>query len=81
MLTLGDALSEMELGKDLLIEVEGYRLARLATGRELGWQVRVLGSAASRGGRRVMVRLGCILEACGCQLQRWFGFESSSTVG
>jgi len=81
MLTLGDALSEMELRKDLLVEVEGYRLARLATGRELGWQVRVIGTAASRGGRLVMVRLGCFLEACGCQLQRWFAIESGSTVG
>ena len=81
MLTLGDALSEMELRKGLLVEAEGYRLARLATGRELGWQVRVIGTAASRGGRRVLVRLGCLLEACGCQLQRWFEAESGRTVG
>jgi hypothetical protein len=81
MLTLGDALSEMELRKDLLVEVEGYRLAKLATGRELGWQVRVMRTAASQGVRRLMVRLGCFLEACGCQLQRWFAIESGSTVG
>ena len=81
MLTLGDALSEMELRKGLVVEAEGYRLARLATGRELGWQVRVIGTAASRGGRRVLVRLGCLLEACGCQLQRWFAVESRRTAG
>ena len=81
MLTLGDALSELELRKEILTEVEGYRLAKLATGRELGWQVRVLGAAASRGGRRVMFGLGCILEACGCQLQRWFAVEPSSEAG
>ena len=81
MLTFGDALSEMELRKDLLVEVEGYRQARLATGRELGWQVRVIGSATTRGIRRLMVRLGCLLEACGCQLQRWFASESGTTVG
>jgi hypothetical protein len=81
MLTLGDALSEMELRKDLLVEVEGYRQARLATGREMGWQVRVLGTAASRGVRRLMVRLGCFLEACGRQLQRWFAVESRRPAG
>ena len=81
MLTLGDALSEMDLRKDLLVEVEGYGQARLATGRELGWQVRVMGSAASRGVRRLMVRLGRLLEACGCQLQRWFTSESGTAVG
>ena len=80
MLTLGDALSEMELRKEILTEVEGYRLARHATGRELGWQLRVLGAAASRGGRRVMCGLGCILEACGCQLQRRFAVKPSSEV-
>ncbi len=81
MLTLGDALSEMELRKDVLVEVEAYQLARLATGRELGWQVRVLGAAASRGGRRVMVRLGRLLEVCGCQLQMWFANEPKHTAG
>ena len=80
MLTLGDALSEMELRKEVLAEVEGYRLARLATGKELGWQLRVLGVAASRGGRRVMCGLGCILEACGCQLQEWFASDSARTT-
>lgn len=80
MLTLGDALSEMELHKQVLVEVEGYRLAREVTGRELGWQVRVLGGAASRGGRQVMHRLGQVLETCGCQLQRWFAVEPRSTA-
>jgi len=81
MLTLGDALSEMELRKDLLTEVEGYRLAKLATGRELGWRVRATRIAASRGMRRLMNRLGCMLEACGCQLQKWFELESRRTAG
>jgi hypothetical protein len=81
MFTLGDALSEMELRKEILTEVEGYRLARLATGRELGWQLRVLGAGASRGGRRVLCGLGRVLEACGCQLQRWFEVEPSSEAG
>ena len=81
MLTLGDALSEMELRKEILTEVEGYTLARLATGRELGWQVRVLGAAVSRGGRWVLVSLGRILEACGCQLQRRFSVRPSSEAG
>ena len=80
MLTLGDALSEMELRKGVLVEVEAYRLAREATGRELGWQVRVLGGAASRGGRQVMIRLGQVLEACGCRLQRWFAVEPKSAA-
>ena len=80
MLTLGDALSEMELRKEVLAEVEGYRLARLATGKELGWQVRVLGAAASRGGRRVMVGLGRSLECFGCQLQEWFASDSARTT-
>ena len=81
MLTLGDALSEMELRKEVLVEVEGYRLARLATGRELGWRIRVARIAASHAMRRLMIRLGCFLEACGCQLQRWFAIESSRTTG
>lgn len=81
MLTLGDALSEMELRKDVLVEVEGYRLARLSTGRELGWRIRVTGVAVSHGIRRLMVRLGCFLETCGCQLQRWFAIESGRTAG
>lgn len=81
MLTLGDALSEMDLRKGIFVEVEGYRLARLTTGRELGWQVRVIGAAASLGIRRVMVRLGDLLVACGCQLQRWFAVESGRTTG
>ena len=79
MLTLGDALSEMEFHKEVLVEVQGYRLARQATGRELGWQVRVLAGAASRGGRLVMIRLGQALEVCGCQLQHWFMVEPRST--
>jgi hypothetical protein len=81
MLTLGDALSEMELRKEILTEVEGYRLAKLATGRELGWQLRVLGAAVSRGGRRVMISLGRFLQAFGCQLQRWFAVEPSREAG
>ena len=80
MLTLGDALSEMEFHKDVLVEVQGYRLARQATGRELGWQVRVLGGAASRGVRLIMIRLGQALEVCGCQLQQWFTVEPRSTL-
>jgi hypothetical protein len=81
MLTLGDALSEMELRKEILTEVEGYRLAKLAAGRELGWQLRVLGAAASRGGRRVMFGLGWVLESCGCRLQRWFAVQPRSETG
>ena len=81
MLTLGDALSEMELRKGALVEVEAYRLARLATGRELGWRVRVARVAVAHGIRRLMICLGCFLEACGCQLQRWFAIESGRTAG
>ena len=81
MQTLGDALSEMELRKEILTEVEGYRLARLAAGRELGWQLRVLGAAVSRAGRRAMCGLGCVLEACGCQLQRRFAVNPGNEAG
>ena len=81
MLTLADALSEMELRKDVLVEVEAYRLARLATGRELGWRIRVARVAVSLGVRRLMVRLGCFLETCGRQLQRWFAIEPKRTAG
>lgn len=81
MLTLGDALSEMELRKDLLVEVEQYRLAKLATGRELGWQVRVAGEAAARAGRKAMVRLGAFMEACGCELQSRFAIKPRRTAG
>jgi hypothetical protein len=80
MFTLGDAYSEMELRKEILTEVEGYRLAKLATGREVGWRLRVLGMAAVRGGRRVMVGLGRSLECFGCQLQEWFASESARTT-
>ncbi|MFN2185211.1 MAG: hypothetical protein ACK2UU_14565 [Anaerolineae bacterium] len=81
MLTLGDALSEMELRKDLLVEVEQLRLARLATGRELGWQVRVVGEAAARLSRRVMVRFGAYLVECGCELQSRFSVKPRRTAG
>jgi hypothetical protein len=81
MLTLGDALSEMELRKGVLVEAEGYRLAKMATGREPGWQVRVVGAAASQVVRRVMISVGRFLEACGCQLQRWFAIEPRRTAG
>jgi hypothetical protein len=81
MLTLGDALSEMELRKGLLVEVEQYRLARLATGRELGWQVRVAREAAARVGRKALVRLGAFLEECGCELQSRFAVKPRRTAG
>ena len=81
MLTLGDALYEMELRKDLLVEVEQYRLARLATGRELGWQVRVMREAAGAASRQVLVRLGAFLVDCGCQLQSRFAIKPGRTVG
>lgn len=81
MLTLGDALSEMELRKGLLVEVEQYRLAKLASGRELGWQVRVAGEAAVRLSRRAMVRFGALLEECGCELQSRFAVKPRRTTG
>jgi hypothetical protein len=81
MLTLGDALSEMELRKDLLVEVEQYRLAKLATGRELGWQVRVAYGAAVRLGCKALVRLGALLEGCGCELQSRFAVKPRRTAG
>lgn len=81
MLTLGDALSEMELRKGLLVEAERYRLAKLASGRELGWQVRVARESAVRIGRRAMVRLGAFLEESGCELQSRFGVKPRRTAG
>lgn len=75
MLTLGDVLCEMELRKELLVEAEQYRLARLATGRESGWQVRVMLEWAAAASRRVMVRLGAFLVDCGCELQSRFAIE------
>lgn len=81
MLTLGDALSEMELRKGVLVEVEQYRLAKLATGRESGRGVREIRAVASQGSRRLMVRLGDFLVACGCQLQSRFAIDSGSTAG
>ncbi len=81
MLTLGDALYEMELRKGLLVEAEQYRLARLSTGRELGWQVRVMGETAVSVSRRLMVCLGAFLVDCGCQLQSRFAIKPGRTVG
>jgi len=81
MLTLGDALSEMELRKEMLCEIEQYRLARLATGRELGWQVRVVREAAAHGGRLAMNRLGAFLVEMGCELQGRFGVKPRRTTG
>lgn len=81
MLTLGDALSEMELRKEMLAEVQQYRLARQVTGRELGWQVRVMRDAAAHGGRLVLNRFGAFLVECGCELQGRFEVKPGRTTG
>lgn len=76
MLHFGDSVYEAELRRDVSVEVEEYRLARLASAE----QVAERRSTWAEGSRRLMARLGDLLVDWGCELQSRYTAESSTTL-